>query len=190
VLTDSLAGTTVMERNGSRDPVISVILRELVLWSIQNRVFLWFKWCPRHYYPLVLADRVSKLRNVNDWSVLGKWLCWLLLISGVTYPSLDLRATVRSLVCARYFSDVWDCTCLKVQWCQRVEWRWCDEICWCRPLVRHRSIHQAVMQFMAFGIRGYLFIPCWPNESYWHFIEGVLLLLCFWTRGIFVFHHM
>ena len=106
--TDNLGLAVCWQRNSSKLPAIAAVFRLTKAIALRYGISFWVRWNRRCQYGAVLADRLSKAADVQEWSINPTLLQSVLNAFGLPQPTIDAFAAKHCGVAPEYASQLWD----------------------------------------------------------------------------------
>ncbi len=166
MLCDNLGTVTLASRNGSEHPILDAIMRDIAYVCLRSNTHLWFRWLRRNNAGIVLADKLSKAADMDDWQFNPAILRRFIDYFGFPEPTIDCCASAANAQCACYISAHWDGTSVAVDLLQQQNFNWSNEVAWINPPFSRRFILRVLEMILAYGIPTMLVVPHWDKQPF------------------------
>ena len=160
VKTDNQGVFFIINKAGSRAPIVHTICKTLIWYCINQHIYLQATWIPRDLNDY--ADFYSKMTESSDWKLHPRIFVALQKVWGRF--TIDLFASYDNHQMTPYYSFYWTPTCAGVD---AFNFSW-GRTCWCNPPFNQMA--RVIAHGMSCTARLCLICPFTPSAPWWHLI--------------------
>ena len=170
-ISDNLGLITGWERNGVSVSQVQSIMQLTKAIALAYNVTFWTRWKRRSTYGAVLADRLSKASDRQEWSINLDILRVTLSHFGLPWPQMDAFAAENCAVTTTYSSQFADGTNVLTNAVSNFSFRkfpWQEYFVFANPPFDDRVVGEWLELIAVRNIRCICVLPSWTSRVWWH----------------------